>query len=223
MRKHLVVSSLILATGCAGSLPLSTIQPVAPPAATGMVLPTASLVPGPSTAGVEHPADVGNWFYRSVYAPEGEHRKLYAVEIIYCPTERAIFTECRVAIAWSREGRGGLGEQLDAPPSPVPERYITAEASAEQKVAPIATTSAPREDTLDVVNVGGHGYFEIPASDLAKLRSWNKRTVGLALSYGKSTSGQLTGIDAPGLQIYRNGQSALYKWEELASIALQAP
>jgi hypothetical protein len=71
----------------------------------------------PENAGV-----FGHWFLRRIYHPAdaphafweftGNVAPLYSLEIIYCPTQQDSYRECRVAVAWSRNNRGGLGPEV---------------------------------------------------------------------------------------------------------------
>jgi hypothetical protein len=225
-------ATAMFATGCATTAPplnhLTVITPVrvvaatATPAAAGFPgLPAAPVQPAPA-ASPEKGADPGNWFTRSVFQPEGDKRKIYAVEILYCPTEKSIFTECRVAVAWSRNGKGGLGPQTGAPPSPVQDEGGPSEAAAPAE-QPNPSTRAPAatEPSADSIRLGGKSYLTIPGSDLAKLRTWTKKPVALSLTYGKTTTGLLKSVDAAGLQLERASDTVVYRWDEIQAASPQ--
>lgn len=199
---------------------LMTIAPVTMPGAGAM-----ALVPIPGVvkdlAAPEKTADTGNWFYRNVFQPVGSKRKLYAVEIIYCPTERAVFTECRVAVAWARDGKGGLGPQENIPPPSVDNEVGQPETAAAQTPSAAPRHTEVVDPPTESVFVGGKGFLTIPGGDIAKLRSWVKKTVLLSLSYGKTTTGQLKAVDASGLQLLRSSETVQYRWEELQTVAPQ--
>jgi hypothetical protein len=161
--------------------------------------------------------EVGNWFVRKVYQPDAGKKKLYAVEILYCPTEKPVFSECRMAVAWSRSGSGGLGPQVDAPPSPTrssPPAEMALPAK-ESEAAEAPTSTVPKG-----VETKGRDLLELTASDVASLREWVKRPVIVTLTSGKTVHGALGTVDTNGLTLDRSGKLASYRWEEIAGVAL---
>lgn len=205
--RALVVAASL--AGCASVRPhLTVIEPVSAPA--GRDLPAGvSGQGGPSkeaASSLEKTTDVGNWFYRRVYQPDGDLRKLYAVEIIYCPTEKSVFTECRVAVAWSRDGKGSLGVQSGAPSSPVWDERNQGEAVVAPQPPPaVSVRPAPGpEPVADAVVVGGKDFLSIPATDIATIRTWMKRTISLSLTNGMAVNRDLKSLDASGIWVYEN-------------------
>ena len=55
--------------------------------------------------------DYGSWFLRRVYAKRQGKRMISTVEILWCDTGKHNYEKCRVAVAWSRNPTGGLGEE----------------------------------------------------------------------------------------------------------------
>lgn len=55
--------------------------------------------------------DYGSWFLRRVYAKRKGKRMISTVEILWCDTGKHNYEKCRVAVAWSRNPTGGLGEE----------------------------------------------------------------------------------------------------------------
>ena len=56
-------------------------------------------------------SDYGSWYIRRVYAKRQGKRLISTVEILWCDTGRHNYEKCRVAVAWSRNPTGGLGEE----------------------------------------------------------------------------------------------------------------
>ena len=219
----LVVAACLAGCASVGSH-LTTLEPVSVPSvaeAPGGLLGQASKeAPTPAKSS----PDVGSWFYRKVFQPDGGTRKLYAVEIIYCPTEKAVFSSCRVAVAWSRDGKGSLGAQRFAPPSPVEEEGGSQGEAASHAPPAYAAPARPMqaEPAQDSVAVGGKDYLSLPGADLAKLRSWLSLPVAVSLTYGKTIRGSLRSLDASGLRIDKPASAtAAYRWNEIESVSPQ--
>ena len=162
-----------------------------------------------------HP-EVGNWFARQVFLPEAPSTP-YAVEIIYCPTEKPIFSECRIAVAWSRNGKGGLGREPGAPPSPVADNDTGEDRAAVEGSA--APRSAMAGGPSGVVEINGRTLFDLPGAEVAKLRGWAGATVVLTAIYGKAVSGRLLVVEQTGLSLNVGDKSAQYLWNEIRSVA----
>ena len=55
--------------------------------------------------------DFGAWYLRRVYDQRMGKRLISTVEILWCDTGMHNYEKCRVAVAWSRNPTGGLGEE----------------------------------------------------------------------------------------------------------------
>ena len=141
MRAALGCLAGVCLLGCSTVHPhsqLVTIEPIHRPSAKE----AQAALPGFGSSApkdCEKVPDTGSWFVRKVMQPDGDSRKLYALEIIYCPTDKLAFSECRVAVAWARDGKGSLGPQVGAPPSPVKEKEERTTEAAPAPSSPSAT------------------------------------------------------------------------------------
>ena len=145
MRAALGCLAGVCLLGCSTVHPhsqLVTIEPIHRPSAKE----AQAALPGLGSSApkdCEKVPDTGSWFVRKVMQPDGDSRKLYALEIIYCPTDKLVFSECRVAVVWARDGKGSLGPQVGAPPSPVKEKGEEATTEAAPSPSSPSATPAP--------------------------------------------------------------------------------
>ena len=207
MRK--ILFAMMLA-GCGAPQHLYVVEPIKAGGggAAGLF---GKLTAAPEPKEGEKKPDSGNWFVRRVYHPDNGKNLIYTVEIIYCPTEKMVFTECRMAVVWSRGTKGGLGPERGFPPSPVPER----EPASSSRGTPAGASEAPS----DGVETKGRSFFDLSGSEVAQLRGWTGKEVIISLSYGKSVAGSLTTVDQSGVSVDRGGKSVHYRWDEVATVA----
>jgi hypothetical protein len=178
------------------------------------------------SACTEKCTDTGNWFVRRVFHPDQGKSQLYSVELLYCPTDKMNFSQCRTAVAWSRgSGKGGIGVQEGAPPSPVQEAVPSEPAAAAtptgggEGAPPKASTGGGGgESSSEIVEVKQRTYFDLSATELATLRGWIGKQVSVTLSYGKTVSGQLSTVDGSGINLERSSKNVHYRWDEIAAV-----
>jgi hypothetical protein len=227
MRATLLLLAVAL-VGCGAARHRYIIEPIKVGASGGGVTGLFSkAAPPPKEACTEKCTDTGNWFVRRVFHPDQGKSLLYSVELIYCPTDKMNFSQCRTAVAWSRgSGKGGIAVQEGAPPSPVQEGAVPAGEPA--AAAPPSGGEAPREkasagggggeSTGEIVEVKQRTYFDLSATELATLRGWIGKQVSVTLSYGKTVSGQLATVDGSGINLERSSKNVHYRWDEIAAV-----
>jgi hypothetical protein len=231
MRATLLIAAISL-MGCAQPRHIYKIEPIKVGSGGGVAGGLFGKLGGAGAAAKEACAekctDTGNWFVRRVWHPDQGKTLLYSVEILYCPTDKMNFSQCRTAVAWSRgSGKGGVGVQEGAPPSPVQEGMVPAGEPATSGGGGEATSSGGSakagggtggESTNDIVEVKQRTYFDLSASELATLRGWIGKQVSVSLSYGKTVTGQLAVVDGSGVNIDRNGKNVHYRWDEIGAV-----
>jgi hypothetical protein len=172
-------------------------------------------------------ADNGNWFVRRVYQPDMGKDLIYSVELLYCPTDKMNFNDCRVAVAWTRgSGKGGIGLQEGAPPSPVPEGAPQMSGGAAPSggggAAPSGGGAAAAGGGVgsesDIIDVKGRTYFDLSGAEVAQIRGWIGKVVSVTLTYGKTVSGTLGAVDGSGINLDRSGKTSHYRWDEVSAV-----
>jgi hypothetical protein len=230
MRATLLIAALAL-VGCGSPRHIYKIEPIkvgsGGGAAGGLFGKLGGGGAAPKEACAEKCTDTGNWFVRRVWHPDQGKTLLYSVEILYCPTDKMNFSQCRTAVAWSRgSGKGGIGVQEGAPPSPVQEAVVPASepapASSGEGGGGGGTAKAGGgsggESTSEIVEVKQRTYFDLSATELATLRGWIGKQVSVSLSYGKTVTGQLSAVDGSGVNLERSNKSVHYRWDEIGAV-----
>src|SRR5262245_61402462 len=153
-----LVFALALA-GCGAPKHYYVIEPIKAGGGGGAAGLFGKLTAAPEPKEGEKKPDSGNWFVRKVYHPDNGKLLIYSAEIIYCPTEKMVFTECRMAVVWSRGIKGGLGAERGYPPSPVPERESGGGGGMRGGGGggPAGSSDAPS----DAVEVKGRSFFDL--------------------------------------------------------------